>query len=188
MHKPLLEDKNKGIMVQRVLIGEISWTVICFVILSLQYLHQLCLEGHLVWGLSFACFCESGQGDNRMMIVLTCLFFTSAGAFGEQVMDLLNFPGHLAHVRRACFCLPRGCPGRRVGWNPGVWSPSHGSSPSELAPPLLKQFISAPPMPSKALHNVIIHSTTILLLDSDSFAGNFLVAVLGEKNPLITSS
>ena len=99
MHKPLLADKNKEIMVPDMLAREISWTVTG--ILSLQYLHQLCLEGRLVGGVEL-CFCESGEGDYSKMTVLTCLLFPSAGAYGKQVMALLlNLPGQLAHVRRA---------------------------------------------------------------------------------------
>ena len=63
MHKPLLADKNKEITVQGMLAGDIFWTVTGILILSVQCLHQLCLVGHLVWELSFACFCESGEGD-----------------------------------------------------------------------------------------------------------------------------
>lgn len=60
MHKSLLADRNKEVTVQGMLAGEISWTVTAVLILSLQYLHQLCLEGHLVWGLSFV-FVSQGK-------------------------------------------------------------------------------------------------------------------------------
>lgn len=68
MHKPLLVDENKEIMVQDMLTRKISWTVTGALILTLQYLHHLRLEGRLVWGLSFACFCESGEGGYRKVI------------------------------------------------------------------------------------------------------------------------
>lgn len=48
MHKPLLVDENKEIMVQGMLTRKISWTVTGALILTLQYLHHLCLEEHLV--------------------------------------------------------------------------------------------------------------------------------------------
>lgn len=119
------------------------------------------------------------------MAVLTCLLFPSAGTYGKRVMALLNLPCHLAHVR-ALFLgerkvCPGVCPGRSVGWIPGASHLHVDPTPLNWHHPLLKQLISAAPMPSEALHNVIIHCTTILLLDSDSFGGNFLVAVLAEK-------
>lgn len=120
--------------------------------------------------------------QEKVITGIAHLFLPSAGAYGKQVMALLNLLSQPAHVRRASVpgerkVCPGGCPGRDVGWIPGASHLLMDPTPLNWHHPL--HFSS--PMPSEALHNVIIHCTKILLLASDSFAGNFLVAALGEK-------
>lgn len=49
----------------------------------------------MVWGLSIACFCDSGEGDYRKIAALAWLLLPSAGAFPKQVVALL--PKHHLH-------------------------------------------------------------------------------------------
>lgn len=121
------------------------------------------------------------------MTVLTCLLFPTAGACVKQVMaHLLNLPGQLAYVRRASFLgetkvCPGGCPGRGAGWIPGASHLLVDPTPLNWHHPLLKQFISAPLMPSEALQNVIIHRTTILLFASEVLLGTSLLLCWERK-------
>lgn len=71
-----------------------------------------------------------------------------------------------------------------MSWKNRIPGASHlhvGPTLLNLHHPLLKQLTSSPSMPSDVLHNVIIHCTRVVLSASDSFAVNFLVALLGEK-------